>query len=59
MKEIFNLAKIIQENTSLSSYDCLSLAKAIDDYIDLKLKDYDKNKENDYVKYCTEIAERI
>lgn len=59
MNEIFNLAKIIQENTSLSSYDCLSLAKAIDDYIDLKLKDYDKNKENDYVKYCIEIAERI
>ena len=59
MKEIFNLAKIIQKNTSLSSCDCLSLAKAIDDYVDFKIKDYDKNKENDYVKYCKEVAERI
>lgn len=59
MKEIFNLAKIIQENTSLSTYDCLSLAKAIDDYVDFKIKDYNKNKENDYIVYCKEIAERI
>ena len=59
MNEIFNLAKIIQENTSLSSYDCLSLARAIDDYVDFKIKGYNKNKENDYVKYCKKIAERI
>ena len=59
MKETFNLAKIIQENTSLSSYDCLSLAKAIDDYVDFKIKDYNKNKENDYIAYCHQIAERI
>ena len=59
MNEILNLAKIIQESTSLSSYDCLNLAGAIDDYVDLKIKEYDKNKENDYVKYCIEVAGRI
>lgn len=56
MNEFDCLALTIAEASGLTESMSREIANEIDSYINFKLEEYFKNKENDYVKYCKEIA---